>query len=360
MSTVGAGEIPENPGRGRVGAGESRVLAIILRQTPNSSRCPLFNSDSKVSETRLESFTRYSWQVSSKLYIEAALDTEYSRLKQRGSDVSTTRSFFFVKPRLDLRYDLNPRMQLRGRVLRDISQLNFSNFVSTINTNDVRVGIIQAGNPDLVPEKTWTFEVTGEYRLPNDQGVLTLRTFYDDITDNIDKILIIPDVAGAGNIGSAYEYGAELKVGIRLDGLGLSGASIDANGTLKDSSVTDSFTLEKRPLQHRRNWEWSVSYRHDTSWRNLSYGASIEGNDARFGSDIDFTELFKFRTDWNIFAEIPLFGLTFRLEIDEDPRVVTRDRLLFVGNRANGNILRRELRFDTFDTQVNFIVKGTF
>ena len=41
MSTVGAGEIPENPGRGRVGAGESRVLAIILRQTPNSSRCPL-------------------------------------------------------------------------------------------------------------------------------------------------------------------------------------------------------------------------------------------------------------------------------------------------------------------------------
>ena len=40
MSTVGAGEIPENPGRGRVGAGESRVLAIILRQTPNSSRCP--------------------------------------------------------------------------------------------------------------------------------------------------------------------------------------------------------------------------------------------------------------------------------------------------------------------------------
>ncbi len=320
----------------------------------------LFNSDSKVSETRLESFTRHSWQISPTLYTEAAVDTEYSRLKQRGSDVSTTRSFFFVKPRLDLRYDLSPGIQLRGRVLRDISQLDFSNFVSTINTNDVRVGVIQAGNPDLVPEKTWTFEVTGEYRLPNDQGVLTLRTFYDDITDNIDKILIIPEVAGEGNIGSAYQYGAELKVGIRLDGLGLEGASVDANGLLQDSSVTDSFTGEKRPLQSFRNWEWSVSYRHDTQWRNLSYGASIEGNDARFGSDIDFTQQFKFRTDWTLFAEIPLFGLTFRLEIEEDPRVVTRDRLQFVGNRANNNILRRELRFDTFDTQVNFIVKGTF
>ncbi len=63
----------------------------------------LFNSDSKVSETRLESFTRYTWQISPKLYTEAAVDTEYSRLKQRGSDVSTTRLFFFVKPRLDLR-----------------------------------------------------------------------------------------------------------------------------------------------------------------------------------------------------------------------------------------------------------------
>ncbi len=262
-------------------------------------------------------------------------------------------------------------------MFRDISQLDFSNFVSTINANDVRVGIIQAGNPDLVPEKTWTFEVTGEYRLPNDQGVLTLRTFYNDITDTIDKIPIlldmadgddiIPDVAGEGNIGSAYSYGAELKVGIRLDALGLSGVSVDASGILQDSSVTDPFflradlpTVVKRPLQSFRNWEWSVSYRHDTQWRNLSYGASIEGNDARFGSDIDFTHQFKFRTDWTLFAEIPLFGLTFRLEIEEDPRVVTRDRLLFDGNRANGNVLRRELRFDTFDTQVNFIVKGTF
>lgn len=320
----------------------------------------LFNSDSKVSETRLESFTRYSWQISPKFYTEAAVDTEYSRLKQRGSDVSTTRSFFFIKPRLDVRYDVAPGMQLRGRIFRDISQLDFSNFVSTITTNDVRIGVIQAGNPDLAPEKTWTFELTGEYRLPNDQGVVTLRTFYDDITDYIAKFPITPDIAGEGNIGSAHSYGAELKVGLRLDWLGLDGASIDANGLLQDSSVTDPFTFDKRPLQGFRNWEWSISYRHDTAWRNFSYGATFENNDARFGSDIDFRQQFKFRWDWEAFAEMPLFGLTFRLEVSKDPRVVTRDRLLFNGNRANNDILRRELRFDTFDTEVRLLVRGTF
>ena len=329
----------------------------------------LFNSDSKVKETRLESFTRYTWQITSTLYMEGAIDTEYSRLKQRGSDVSTTRSFFFVKPRLDMRYNVTPRMQLRGRILRDISQLDFSNFVSTINTNDVRVGVIQAGNPDLVPEKTWTFELTGEYRLPDDQGVLTLRTFYNDITDAIDKIPIGPamDVAGEGNIGSAYSYGAELKAGIRLDALGLTGASIDASGTVQDSSATDPFflratpsTVVKRPLQSFQNYTWSVAYRHDTSWHNLSYGFEMDESDARFGSDIDFTQAFKFEWDWEAFVEMPIKGLTFRLEVDKAPRIVKRDRLLFSGNRATSDILRRELRHDTFDTEIRFIVKGTF
>ena len=320
----------------------------------------LFNSDSTVKETRLESFTQYSWQILPKLYVEGALDTEYSRLKQWGTDVSTSRSFFFVKPRLDVRYDVGQRTQVRGRILRTVSQLDFSNFVTSVTTNDVRIGVIQAGNPNLVPEKTWTFEVTGEYRLAEDQGVVSLRTFYNDITDAIDKILIIPDVAGAGNIGSAHSFGAELKAGLRLDRLGLTGASIDASGTLQDSSVRDSFTLQQRPLQSFQNYLWSISYRHDTSWRQLSYGATFTGSDARFGSDIDFTQAFKFKPDWEAFAEMPAVGLTFRLEVLKTPRIVTRDRLQYIGNRAGGNLLRQELRFDTFDTTFKFFVKGTF
>ncbi|MBM3512422.1 MAG: hypothetical protein FJX59_01760 [Alphaproteobacteria bacterium] len=59
---------------------------------------PLFNPDSKVDETRFETFLNYSWQVDRSLFVEGALDTETSRLKQRGRDVNTSRSFTFFKP----------------------------------------------------------------------------------------------------------------------------------------------------------------------------------------------------------------------------------------------------------------------
>ncbi len=68
-----------------------------------------------------------------------------------------------------------------------------------------------------------------------------MRAYYNDITDTIDKIVIAPDVAGAGNIGHGKSYGAEPKVGLRLGWLGLPGATIDASGTRQHASVRDTF-----------------------------------------------------------------------------------------------------------------------
>ena len=128
-------------------------------QDANGALAPvaLFDADAKVSETRLESFTRYSWQFSRAPYLEGSIDTAYSKLRQRGNDVSTDRSFFYPKPRLDLRYQIETRGKLNARIFRTVSQLDFANFVSSISSSDVRFGVIQAGNPNLVPEKTWTF-----------------------------------------------------------------------------------------------------------------------------------------------------------------------------------------------------------
>ena len=118
----------------------------------------LFNPDSMVDEARLETFLNYGRQMAETLYVEAALDTERSRLKQRGRDVNSTRTFSFLKPRADVRFDPIPRTLIRGRVLRSVSQLDFANFVSSFSNDDVRLGVLLLGNPNLVPEKTWTFE----------------------------------------------------------------------------------------------------------------------------------------------------------------------------------------------------------
>ena len=123
------------------------------------SNVALFNSDGSVKETRFETFLTYAWQATPSFLIEAATDTESSRLTQSGSEINTERSFFFVKPRLDARLDY-ARAQVRARVQRSISQLDFADFISGFNTDFLRLEVLRAGNPDLVPEKEWLYAPT--------------------------------------------------------------------------------------------------------------------------------------------------------------------------------------------------------
>lgn len=321
---------------------------------------PLFNSSAEVSETRFESVSRYTWQVSPVFYAEGALDTEFSRLKQRGDDVSAARRFFFVKPRLDLRYDMSRNLQLRGRVMRTVGQLDFGDFVSSIGSDDARIGVIQAGNPDLVPEKTWTFEATGEVRLPDGQGTLSLRGFYNDIADAVDTVLIAPGVAGTGNAGDARSYGVEAKAGVRLGWLGLPTASVDVTGLLQDSAMRDPFTRLHRPLRDFQTYRWTASFRHDTAWNGLSYGATVVGEDASYASDIDYVEWFRPKPEASAFIEMRALGLTFRMEAERLRSLYTRDRFVYAGNRAETALVRVESRRETTDAVLRFIVRGTF
>ena len=189
-------------------------------------------ADSRIDEKRAETFTKYTWQPSAALQIEGAVDTEYSRLRQRGSDIRTD-SFFFVRPRLHVRYDFTDLIQIRGRLERTVSQLDFTDFVSSFNTDDNTTDVLKAGNPSFVPQKAWEYDLTFERRLAEDQGVWALRLYYFDIEDHIDKIPVDDGtVAATGNIGSAREVGAAISTGLRLGWLGLPGGSIDAAYTI--------------------------------------------------------------------------------------------------------------------------------
>lgn len=318
--------------------------------------------DSNVDETRFETFLSYGWQANPGLFVESALDGEYSRLKQKGSAiVTTTRTFKFLKPRLDIRYDLMERTQVRARVLRTISQLDFANFVTSFVTDDRRLGELLIGNPNLVPEKAWVFEGTIERRLAADRGLISLRGFYNRITDYIDKFPITPAVAGTGNTGKAWLMGAEAKLGLRLDSFGLSRATVDATGLIQDSSVTDAFTFDKRNFVSYPKNKWTVSYRQDLDWNSLAYGVTFTGQGAFIGSDIDYRHTFHFAPDTEAFVEMRAAGLTFRLEAARLTRDVRRERFQYTGNRAlNPRTVRLEERYDTFAKVIKGSIKGTF
>ena len=172
------------------------------------------NPDSKVKETRVEVFVTHNYKITDKLNLQSTLNSEYSRIGQVGSNINQMRTFFFLKPRIEVRYDFSDRDQLRFLVERTVSQLDSSNFVARFDNDLARV---TEGNPELVPKKTWETSLTYEKRFAGDEGSAEIKLFYDKTTDHIDDVEITPGNTGAGNIGNAFRYGVQLKVTYDLD-----------------------------------------------------------------------------------------------------------------------------------------------
>ena len=83
---------------------------------------------------------------------------------------------------------------MRDPLERTISQLDFGDFVASFDSEDDQV---DAGNPDLEPEKAWQWKVTYERRLAEDAGVLEAQVYYNDIEDHIDKIAATDVISAA-------------------------------------------------------------------------------------------------------------------------------------------------------------------
>ena len=334
-----------------------------------SQEVPLFNPDAKIDERRVETFTSYTWQPSPTLQVEGAVDTEYSRLRQRGRDINTSRTLFYVRPRLDVRYDLTPLTQLRGRFERTVTQLDFANFVSGFATDDNTSDVVRAGNPSLVPEKAWEYDVTFEQRLRDDQGVWALRLFYFDIEDHIDEIPVGDGTfAATGNIGAARQLGAELSTGLRLGWLGLPNGSVDVSYTIRDTSTTDAFDGTKRRIDRLADRLWTLSFRNDMPWRKLSYGLSTDGfggsniSSELFFIDAEFIDRIERKFDVNGFVELRIFGdITLRFDIRRifKPAAI-RDRLFYFPNRTSNMVAQEELRKGTFHRELKLSLRGSF
>lgn len=320
----------------------------------------LFNSDSDVTEDRYEVFSTHFWQLRSDLVLESALNVEYSTISQEGVDVENSRSFTYVKPRFDLRWDLTEVTQLRGSLERTVTQLDFGDFVANFDNEDDQV---DAGNPDLEPEKAWELKLTWERRLANDSGVLEAQVFYSDVEDHIDNIRVTDSISAAGNIGDAEYYGVTLKGSWRLAAIGLEGAVLDTTATLQDSGTTDPFTGRSREMSERREREYSLNFRHDVARWRLNYNIEVDWNGEQHANDINFRET---STAVEPRAHLGIqYRLTERILLWYEGRVIvggkerrTRDR--FVGDIADDNLLRHEIRDHRFVPEHIVGLRGQF
>jgi len=157
-----------------------------------------------VKEDRYEIFLTHSWTILPTLSSQFSLIEEFSKIRQLSSEIDNSRSFKYLKPWFELRYDITDKDQIRLVANRSVSQLNLGNFIVSRNEEDETIDF---GNPNLVPYKKWHYLLGYEQQLDDSVGSVEAKLYYEDFSDYIDKIQIGELSSGVGNIGDAYRYG---------------------------------------------------------------------------------------------------------------------------------------------------------
>ncbi len=319
---------------------------------------PLPVSDTRVEETRVEPFVTDVWKISPQLTLESGFIYEASTIKQSGDEVKE-REFSYPKPRAILTWQAGETDQLRGSVVRDVAQLDFAEFASSINVVDASSLI---GNPSLEPEKTWKARVEWEHRFGK-RGALTLAVFHDEVEDvqdfvprvacstaGVDVSLCAPanlrTYDAPGNIGDGQRTGLEVRGAMPLAPF-IPNAEMRFSGMWQETDVTDPLTGEQRRFSNERDWTYNVSYRQELPELKAAWGMSTQGMSDR----LEFKLLEDISYDrpgsrLDIYAETTQFaGVTIRVSAANifHPEE-TRVRTFYAGTRASDILLRTEER----------------
>jgi TonB dependent receptor len=316
-------------------------------------------ADVRVEERRVEAALGLRWQAGDGATLEAGLAHETSPIVQRG-DVQRSRSLRFLKPRFSATLEPADEWQLRLRVERVVSQLDFEDFASTASLD---AGTIDVGNPDLTPEQAWQFELAIERRFWSDAAA-TLTLGHSRLNDVIDLIPIQGRFDAPGNIGTGRRDELRFALTLPLDRLGTQGMLIRFNANLRRSSVTDPVTLEQRGIASERPFEGDLSLT-----KQLPGLRSVIGSDFYFGHLERSYRINEIRTDrissdplartyWDW---TPRPGTSFRFQIENiNFRSRSYDRTRYTGPRNEGRLASSEHRDAVLDPFVMIRMRMNF
>ncbi len=213
-----------------------------------------------------------------------------------------------------------------------MGQLDFADFVASSHLG-TGSGSVQAGNPDLIPQHDWALEAAYERHFKGLVGVLTYRHLF--IQDAIDRVPIFSPGGtfdAPGNIGSGSEDDIDANLTWPLDGIGLKGAQLKAQGTLRHSRVTDPTTGLERSFTQLHRFDWQAHFTQDLPKLRSSWGVDVFNRWTEPYYRFSEIDVFKLKGWVEVYFEYkPQPDLSFRLELDN---ATGRgfERLLYVYN----------------------------
>ncbi|MBQ4851791.1 TonB-dependent siderophore receptor [Pseudoalteromonas sp. MMG012] len=236
-----------------------------------------------IKETRYEAFSNYNFAMSAALNLQSSLIYERSTIDVatdlllvsdtlHSAQSDTSRTFNYLKPRLNLRYDLNEIYQMRFNYQRTVSQLELKDFVPWFDSYESR---LEEANPDLKPEVRDELSFAFEKQWQNTNGSFTVTPYYHKVSDLINEVLLAKR-SGDGNIDRAKEYGVKLETNFGLEALGLNNTLVSANYTWRESDVVHPFTGERGPIERVSKNEWHVKLNQNDILPGLSLSLTLE------------------------------------------------------------------------------------
>jgi hypothetical protein len=342
---------------GAINSLDSVSSLFILRPNGDFEEVPLPGGSAEVKENRYEVMASWGRPLAKNLSVQLSAGGEYSNLRQIGGG-GLSRTFWRPKGSFSAAWKPSPRLDVNLKLQRRVGQLNFGDFLATVNLIDDREN---AGNPDLVPQQSWELDLEAIRNLGR-YGSTTLRLYGRLIDDIVDIIPIGLTGESPGNIDRATIYGAEWKTTFHFDPMGWQGAKLDARFQAQQTALEDPLTGEKRRISGTMIHLAELNLRHDVPKSDWAWGAGLQ----YFLPALNY-RLTEVGRQWegpvwtSAFVEHKdVLGLTVRAQLTNITGARSMwDRTVYVGRRT-GPVDFYERRDRVIGPVFSFSVRGKF
>ncbi len=317
---------------------------------------PLDLTNSRVEEIRGQFTLTHGRALSEKLTLKLSAGAEVSEISQTG-DAQQVRRFTRPKGYADLTYRPNDKLGLVLRLEREVGQLDFYDFISSVDLDDDRSSL---GNPDIVPQQAWVASLSAERDL-GDWGAFTLKVSGESIEDLVDRLPIGSSDA-IGNLESATRLGVDLTSTLKLTPLGFTGAELEISAEAYESEVDDPLTGQARRINNDLVSYVEIGLRQDVPSTDWAWGVNFESY--RQGSYYRLSETGQESNVpgfvYGFLEHKDIYGLNASIVLGNLANQADKfERTVFQTNRL-GPVVRTEEREAYFGPVFLFTLKGTF